>query len=107
MAHLLLILVSPVPAAVDVNIESLDSNNFPFIFSVRRAEGDESAGVIVSQIPEPESEVPYGSVIQLTLGDYGPIRFHLRLFRTREGGNGSGTVTAGGWSASPTTTCAS
>lgn len=23
-----------------------------------------------------------GSVVQLTLGDYGPIRFHLRLFRT-------------------------
>jgi hypothetical protein len=29
-----------------------------------------------------------GSVVQLTLGDYGPIRFHLRLFRT---GNACGT----------------
>jgi len=36
-----------------------------------------------------------GSVVQLTLGDYGPIRFHLRLFRT---GNayGEGSWTLGG-----------
>jgi beta-lactam-binding protein with PASTA domain len=48
-------------------IAQLSSANFPFIFSVRRAEGDERSGVIVAQTPEPESEVPYGSVIQLTM----------------------------------------
>jgi beta-lactam-binding protein with PASTA domain len=48
-------------------LAQLSSANFPFIFSVRRAEGNERGGVIVSQTPEPESEVPYGSVIQLTM----------------------------------------
>jgi len=36
-----------------------------------------------------------GSVVQLTLGDYGPVRFHLRLFRTRAFGPGGGTYTVG------------
>jgi hypothetical protein len=42
-----------------------------------------------------EGEGWAGSVIQLTLGDYGPLRFHLRLFRT---GNalGDGCWTLGG-----------
>jgi len=48
-------------------IAQLSSSNFPFIFAVRRAEGDEDRGVIVSQTPEAESEVPYGSVMQLTM----------------------------------------
>jgi beta-lactam-binding protein with PASTA domain len=48
-------------------IAQLSASNFPFIFSVRRAEEEESAGVIVSQTPEAESEVPFGSVIQLTM----------------------------------------
>jgi beta-lactam-binding protein with PASTA domain len=60
-----------VPDFIDVQfqdaIAQLSSANFPFIFSVKRAEGEERAGVIVSQTPEPESEVPYGSVIQLTM----------------------------------------
>ena len=60
-----------VPEYIDMQfqdaIAQLSSANFPFIFSVRRTEGDESAGVIVAQTPEPESEVPYGSVIQLTM----------------------------------------
>jgi hypothetical protein len=37
-----------------------------------------------------------GSVIQLTLGDFGPIRVHLRLFRTRHAYGESGTWTLGG-----------
>jgi hypothetical protein len=36
-----------------------------------------------------------GSVIQLTLGDYGPLRFHLRLFRTCAADDG-GAWTLGG-----------
>ena len=36
-----------------------------------------------------------GSVIQLTLGNYDPIRFHLRLFRTRAFGEGGTTCTLG------------
>lgn len=36
-----------------------------------------------------------GSVIQLTLGDYAPVRFHLRLFRTRAYGSGGESYTVG------------
>ena len=36
-----------------------------------------------------------GSVIQLTLGDYDPIRFHLRLFRTRAFGMDNERYTLG------------
>jgi len=36
-----------------------------------------------------------GSVVQLTLGDYGPLRFHLRLFRTGRA-CGAGCWTLGG-----------
>jgi hypothetical protein len=36
-----------------------------------------------------------GSVIQLTLGEYEPIRFHLRLFRTAAFGSGGETYTVG------------
>jgi beta-lactam-binding protein with PASTA domain len=60
-----------VPEYIDMQfqdaIAQLSSANFPFIFSVKRAEGKERAGVVVAQTPEPESEVPYGSVIQLTM----------------------------------------
>jgi len=37
-----------------------------------------------------------GSAVQLTLGDFGPIRVHLRLFRTGRPYGGSGTWTLGG-----------
>ena len=60
-----------VPEFIDMEFRNalaqLSSSNFPFIFSVKRAEGDERAGVIVAQTPEAKSEVPYGSVIQLTM----------------------------------------
>ena len=60
-----------VPEFIDMEFQNalaqLSSANFPFIFSVKRAEGKERAGVIVSQTPEADSEVPYGSVIQLTM----------------------------------------
>ena len=60
-----------VPELIDMEfkdaIAQLSSANFPFIFSVKRAEADEIAGVIVAQTPEPDSEVPYGAVVQLTM----------------------------------------
>jgi len=37
-----------------------------------------------------------GSVVQLTLGDFGPLRVHLRLFRTGVPCGDSGTWTVGG-----------
>lgn len=37
-----------------------------------------------------------GSVIQLQLGSYGPVRFHLRLFRTGEAFGSNGEWTLGG-----------
>lgn len=37
-----------------------------------------------------------GSVVQLRLGQYGPIRFHLRLFRTGASFGDTGTWTLGG-----------
>ncbi|UCF97143.1 MAG: PASTA domain-containing protein [Spirochaetaceae bacterium] len=48
-------------------IAQLSNANFPFMFSVKRAEGEERPGVVVAQTPEAESEVPYGSVMQLTM----------------------------------------
>jgi beta-lactam-binding protein with PASTA domain len=48
-------------------IAQLSSLNFPFVFSVKRAEGEEKRGVVVAQTPDPKAEVPYGSVIQLTM----------------------------------------
>jgi len=60
-----------VPEFIDMEFQNaiaqLSSANFPFIFSVKRAEGEEKAGVIVAQTPEAQSEVPYGSVVQLTM----------------------------------------
>ncbi len=48
-------------------IAEFSSFNLPFVFNVRKASADEEKGVIVSQSPEPDSEVPYGSVIQLVM----------------------------------------
>jgi beta-lactam-binding protein with PASTA domain len=48
-------------------IAELSSLNFPFVFSVKRTEAGEKPGVIVAQTPDPESEVPYGSVVQLIM----------------------------------------
>ncbi len=60
-----------VPDFIDMEfqdaIAQLSNSNFPFVFAVRRAEAGEEAGVVVSQTPEEDSEVPYGSVIQLTM----------------------------------------
>jgi hypothetical protein len=43
-----------------------------------------------------EGEGWIGSVVQLTLGDYGPLRFHLRLFRTGKPYGDDGGWTLGG-----------
>lgn len=49
---------------IDV-ISELSSLNIPFVFRIKkRAEGEE-AGNVVSQSPDPGSELPYGSVLQL------------------------------------------
>jgi beta-lactam-binding protein with PASTA domain len=48
-------------------IAQLSSLNFPFVFSVKRAEGEEKPGIVVAETPDPKAEVPYGSVIQLTM----------------------------------------
>jgi len=48
-------------------IAQLSGLNLPFVFSVRRAEAEEEPGFVVSQTPEAESDVPYGSVIQLVM----------------------------------------
>jgi len=48
-------------------LAQLASANIPFTFTVRRAQGQEKSGVIISQNPEPASEVPYGSVVQLLM----------------------------------------
>ena len=48
-------------------IAQLASASIPFTFTVRRAQGQEKSGVIVSQTPEAGGEVPYGSVLQLVM----------------------------------------
>jgi len=46
-------------------ISELSNLNIPFVFSIKkRSEGEEAASVI-SQSPDPGSELPYGSVLQL------------------------------------------
>jgi beta-lactam-binding protein with PASTA domain len=48
-------------------LAELAALNIPFVFSVRPAAGDEQSGVILSQTPEAGSEVPYGSVLQMSM----------------------------------------
>ncbi len=48
-------------------IAELAAANFPFVFTIRAARADEQKGAIVSQSPAPESEVPYGTVLQLEM----------------------------------------
>lgn len=46
-------------------ISRLSSMNIPFVFSIKERTGGEEAGTVVSQSPDPNSELPYGSVLQL------------------------------------------
>jgi beta-lactam-binding protein with PASTA domain len=48
-------------------LAELASANIPFTFTVRRAQGQEKSGVVISQTPEPAAEVPFGSVVQLVM----------------------------------------
>jgi beta-lactam-binding protein with PASTA domain len=48
-------------------LAQLANANIPFTFTVRRAQGQEKGGMVVSQTPEPASEVSYGSVVQLVM----------------------------------------
>jgi len=48
-------------------LAELSASSLPFVFSVRAAQAGEAAGVIVAQSPEPEGEIPYGAVVQLTM----------------------------------------
>jgi len=45
----------------------LASANVPFMFTVRKAQGNEKNGVVVSQTPEAKAAVPYGAVVQLVM----------------------------------------
>ncbi len=48
-------------------IADLASKNIPFIFTIRNPKDGEEGGMIVSQSPEPQSEIEYGSVVQLEM----------------------------------------
>ncbi len=48
-------------------VAQLANANIPFTFTVRRAQGQEKAGVVVSQTPEPGSAISYGSGVQLVM----------------------------------------
>ncbi len=48
-------------------ISELANSNIPFVFTVREPKEGEKGGIIVSQSPDPKSEVSYGSVVQLEM----------------------------------------
>jgi beta-lactam-binding protein with PASTA domain len=48
-------------------LAELAALNIPFVFNVRTASGEEESGVILAQTPEAGSEVPYGSVLQMSM----------------------------------------
>ncbi len=48
-------------------ISELASANIPFVFTVRDPKEGEKGGVVVSQSPDPKSEISYGSVVQLEM----------------------------------------
>ena len=54
-------------------IRELSGLNMAFIFRVRKADGEEPPGVVLSQSPEPESEIPFGSPIQLVMSYPGKV----------------------------------
>jgi beta-lactam-binding protein with PASTA domain len=54
-------------------IAQLAAGNIPFVFTMRKVQGDEEPGYVMSQSPEPESEVPYGTVVQLVMTRPDPL----------------------------------
>jgi len=54
-------------------IAQLAAGNIPFVFTMRKAQGDEEPGYVMSQSPDPESEVPYGTVVQLVMTRPDPL----------------------------------
>lgn len=61
--------------------------NLPDVYPFNQVWKDALGGAVQSNYAEDGGWL--GSVIQLTLGEYGPVRFHLRLFRTNAlGANG-------------------
>jgi len=75
---------------------ALDGNRtafgFPNAFPFNARWSDAAGGVQAAYA----SEAWAGSVIQLQLGTYGPLRFHLRLFETGQPYGDGGTWTLGG-----------
>ena len=74
---------------------SLDGNRpgFPPVYPFNQRWSDAMGGV---QTAYADGDGWLGSVIQLQLGTYGPVRFHLRLFDTRSPFGENGTWTLGG-----------
>ena len=64
-------------------VAELASSETPFILSSRAPKRGEKAGVIVSQIPDPEALVPTGTIVQLTMteADDVPANSVLGSFR--------------------------
>ena len=48
-------------------LDQLSVRNVPFTFTVRAATGKEGKGMVVSQSPEPGTEMLYGAVLQLVM----------------------------------------
>jgi hypothetical protein len=84
------------PAQIRDALLSLDGNraplgfppSYPFDQRWKDASGDVQTGFV-------DGTGWTGSEIQLALGDYGPVRFHLRLFRTATPFGDGGTWTLG------------
>jgi len=74
---------------------SLDGNRtgFPPVYPFNQRWSDAMGGV---QTAYTDGDGWVGSVIQLQLGTYGPVRFHLRLFDTRNAFGDGGTWALGG-----------
>lgn len=85
------------PAEIRAALLALDGDRTAFGFPPAypfNATWSDAAGGVHATYAEGEGWV--GSVIQLQLGSYGPVRFHLRLFQTTKGFGSNGTWTVGG-----------
>ena len=54
-------------------VAELAALNVPFVFTLKREQGSGEPGFVVSQSPAPESEIPYGTVIQLVMNHPGRL----------------------------------
>ena len=86
------------PAQIRAALMSLDGDRTAFglppVPPFNSTWSDGNGGVQTAYTDSDEGWV--GSVVQLQLGSYGPLRFHLRLFRTGEAFDPNGVWTLGG-----------